>query len=300
MKPHFELRRVRDFGENISDSFTFFKDHFKALMKPLLVICGFFILINTIAYANMQTAAIDNAVDTMNGQTTPDNVFSVQNRLTSQFLGMGIFYVCFTFFVLSIFLVTYSYVAIYNDKTDGEKPTLLEVWGYFKYYFFRALGGSIVITLLTIAGMFLCLIPGIYLSVVFSLFLPIMVMENGSFSHAFNKCFQLIKSNWWITFGIIIVVSIMLSIAGAIVSLPVSGLMLSKMFLKMDLPTFPILLFFSLLVSIFYLAYSLMAISISLCYFSYEEQKEGTGILNRINNLGEKGPDTAHQPEEEY
>ncbi|MCC8408435.1 glycerophosphoryl diester phosphodiesterase membrane domain-containing protein [Mucilaginibacter sp. UR6-1] len=299
MKPHFELRRVRDFGENISDTFTFIKENFKPLMKPLLVICGFFILLNTVAYANMQADAIENAVDSMNNNV-PNNVFGYQNRGINQMVGVGLFYLCFFFFIMSIFIVTYSYIAIYKDKTDDEKPTLLEVWGYFKYYFFRSLGSYFVVTLLTIAGCFLCLLPGIYLGVVFSLLLPIIIMENGSFGHAFNKCFQLIKGNWWITFGIVVVVSIIISIAGAIISMPVTILMVTKMFLKWDFVMFPLLLIFGLLINVFYLSYSVMAVSTALCYFSYEEQKEGTGILNRINTLGEKGPDTSHLPTEEY
>lgn len=296
MKPHFELRRVRDFGETISDTFTFIRENFKALIKPLLVICGFFILINTITLANLYAGMTEAK---MQETSRPSNVFASQYG-DNYFINLLINYTSLFLFATSIFIVTYCYIAVYKDKTDGEKPTLVEVWGYFKYYFFRSIGSYFVVTLLSIAGCFLCLLPGIYLFVVFGLILPIIIMENGSFGHAFNKCFQLIKGNWWMTFGIIFVLSLIISFSGAIVSVPMGIVIAAKTLLQLDFLMYPILLVLSLLLSLIYLSYSLMAIAMSLCYFSFEEQKEGTGILSRINTLGEKGPDTTHQPEEEY
>src|SRR3954469_20272020 len=51
MKQPIELRRVRDFGQVINDSFTFLKENFKPLFKSLFIICGFFLVLGTITTA---------------------------------------------------------------------------------------------------------------------------------------------------------------------------------------------------------------------------------------------------------
>lgn len=299
MKPHFELRRVRDFGEIISDSFTFFKDNFKTLMKPLLVICGFFILIGTFAYTFMQSNLFEGISQTAGGPVR-NNTFENPLWTTNYLGGMLLFYFIFAFYLISIFIVTYSYIAIYLEKPENEKPSVIEVWGYYKYYFWRILGSSIVCILITAIGSVLCLLPGIYIGTVLSLAMPIIIFENASFGFAFNKSFTLIKGNWWLTFGTMFIISLIIGFGSYFVNAPMIILTVTKMLLKWDFWIFPLLLICGLLVNVFYLAYSLMAIATSMCYFSYCEQKEGTGLMNRIDMLGKTGDDNSHLPTEEY
>lgn len=296
----FELHRVRDFGEIINDSFAFFKDNFKPLMKPLLIICGFFILLGTVSYAFMQTSMLNFVSSNMNGQAGPGTFNNTPYSDPSYIAGTLLWYICLIFYMLSVYLITYSYIAIYKDKPNGEKPTLEEVWGYYKYYFLRALGSSILTGIVVGIGTILCILPGIYLFTVLILLLPIMIMENGSFSYAFSKSFTLIKNNWWLTFGTIFVVSLIVGFAGAIVQIPISILTVSKMLLKFSFPVFPIMLIFGLLANLMMLFYCLMAIAISLCYFSYSERKDGTGLLNRIDMLGQNNETNPDQPTEQY
>ncbi|GAA4330775.1 hypothetical protein GCM10023149_36190 [Mucilaginibacter gynuensis] len=295
MTPKFELRSIRDFGQIISDSFTFLKDNFKPLFIPLIVICGAFTLLGTVAYSFMQMGMM-NMMDIKN-QPNP-NVFR-SGIFNDYFLGMGLYYVAVGLYYFLIFLVTFSYIAVYREKKEQEKPTLEEVWGYVKYYFLRCIGSSFLLILLTIVGFVLCVIPGIYVSTVFALAMPIMIFENTSFSFAFSKCFKLISNNWWMTFGIIFVVSLIIGFAAGIASLPITLITVLKLFLVLKSFTTPLLVFFAFLVNVMYLSYSLLAIALSLCYFSYTERQEGTGLLDRINNLG-KDDDASHLPTEQY
>ena len=43
-----QFRKVREFGENISDTFSFIKQEFKPLLKSYLLIAGVLILITTL------------------------------------------------------------------------------------------------------------------------------------------------------------------------------------------------------------------------------------------------------------
>ncbi len=293
----FNFQRQRDFGEIISDSFTFFKDNFKSLMRPLLTICGFFIVICGISYGIFQNQQLEFQNQVM---SNPQNLYDVPTRTAWYWVSFGIYYLSFLLLTFSISLTTYCYIAVYKTKETDEKPTMLEVWGYYKYYFWRCVGAGILVLLLVGAGTVLCVLPGIYVAVALSLVLPVMVIENTSFSVAISKAFNLIKGNWWATFGIIFIMSLIVGIISGVGSVPVVILTILKMVMKLDFNLMPFFVIAGVIYCFLMLAQSLLAISSCLCYFSYEEQKEGTGLLNRIDNLGQQKNDDNNLPAEEY
>ncbi|HXU28788.1 MAG TPA: hypothetical protein VN698_16280, partial [Bacteroidia bacterium] len=115
------------------------------------------------------------------------------------------------------------YISVYLQK-GNVTPTFEEVWGYFKYYFFRVLGSGIVMAFLILIGALLCIIPGIYIANVFYLVIPIIVIENTSFGFAFNKSFRLIKDNWWFVFGVVFVTNLIVGVASSFASIPITVL----------------------------------------------------------------------------
>ena len=292
MKQAIELRRIRDFGQVINDSFAFLKENFKPLFKMLLIICGVFIILGTIStvftYFKMSSVFTFNI-----------NTYDSQSRALSY--GISALISALLIFITQAFihLVTLCYISVYVEKKNTT-PTLPEVWGYFRYYFFRVVGGSFLGFLMIILGCFFCLIPGIYLSIVFSLLIPVIVIENGSFSYAFNKCFALIKDHWWLVFGVIFIMTIIISIAGSIASIPLTVVTVGSKFFSTKVYTLPLIILFSVLKNILLLLYVLPAIAVSLCYLSLSEEKEGTGLLGRISRFGAKDNNDLNQPAEEY
>jgi hypothetical protein len=292
MKQRIELRRVRDFGQIINDSFTFLKENFKPLFTALLIICGFFIVIGSISaiftYMNMISPLTFN-VNRYNAGTQP--LGFVVSAL------VNVFIVILT--QAFIHLVTLCYISVYIQK-NNQTPTLAEVWGYFRYYFFRVLGAGIIIFFLMAIGLVLCLIPGIYLMPIMYLVIPVIVVENTSFGYAFNKSFRLIKSNWWLVFGVIFIMSLIVSVASSVVGIPITLITVGGTFLSLKGFTLPLLILFSILRNILLLAYALPAIAVCLCYLTLAEQKDGTGLLDRISQLGTNSDDRSTQTAEEY
>ena len=290
MKRPIELRRVRDFGQVINDSFTFLKENYKPLFTSLFVICGFFIVLGTV------TTVFTNLKMSEMYSTNLENIQGGRlDYLVSAFISIIIL-------VLSqscIHLATLCYISVYVQKKNA-KPTLPEVWGYFKYYFFRAFGSSILIWLIFMVGFLLCIIPGIYLLPILSLIIPIIVIENTSFGYAFNTSFRLIKENWWPTFGVIFVTSLIVGIMGSFAEYPLSFLSISSKFVSLRGFRLPLIIFFSVLRNILTLAYTLPYIATSLCYFNLAEQKDGLGLLGRIELFGKNTDDSLTLPTEEY
>ncbi|RVU01922.1 hypothetical protein EOD41_08175 [Mucilaginibacter limnophilus] len=297
MKPYFELRRIRDFGEIISDTFTFFKENFKDLFKPMLIICSVFILLNLVTLFVMQRNAAEGVSAMANG--TYNNDFDLPRWSINAFISSFIYYFSYLFFNFSIFIITYSYIAVFKEKPEGEKPTLNEVWGYYRYYFLRAVGSSIVCTLLIGIGIVFCLLPGIYFGIVLCLVLPVIIFENASFGYAFNKSFTLIKGNWWLTFGVLIVLFLVLLVSSLIIIVPSAIIQQTQLLINPEGWIWPVFILLMLFYNLFLLSYSLVAIAISMCYFSYSEQKDGTGLIDRINTLG-MNDQSSHLPNEEF
>src|SRR5260221_3663181 len=292
MKQPIELRRLRDFGQIITDSFTFLKENFKPLFIYLLITCGFFIVLGTItsvfAYMKMTSVFSFNL-----------NSYDAQAYSLSYILSIVINGFILILTQAFIHLITICYVSVYVQKNNPQ-PELAEVWGYFKYYFFRILGSSILLIILSAIGFLLCIIPGIYLMPVFYLIIPIIVIENASFSYAFNKSFRLIKDNWWLVFGVIFITSLIVGVAASFVSIPISVITIGSKFLSLKSYTLPLLIIFSFLRNILMLAYALPAIAICLCYFNLAEQKDATGLLDRIEKLGKNNDDNSSLPAEHY
>jgi hypothetical protein len=292
MKQPIELRKLRDFGQIINDSFTFLKENFKPLFKALLIICGFFIVVSTVStvftYLNMGSMANFNV-----------NSYEVVQKPFAYFLSalLSAFFLILTQAFIN--LVTLCYISVYLQKNNST-PTLAEIWGYFKYYFFRVLGSGILIFFLLGIGLVFCLIPGIYLFPICYLILPVIVIENSSFGYAFNKSFKLIKNNWWLVFGVIFIMSLIIGVASSIVGIPITVITLGGKFLSLKSFTVPLVILFSILRNILLLAYVLPAIAVCLCYFNLSEEKEGTGLISRIENIGKKDDHHSDLPAEEF
>ena len=297
MNQPLELRKSRDFGQIISDSFQFLRENFKPLFSALLVICGIFILIGTVTSTFQYTGMMGVYSQAFNPDST--NGLEVSGYTYSYVLSILFNAFIILLLELCIYLTTMSYISVYLERR-GAKPTLAAVWGYFRYYFFRAFGSGFVLFLLIMVGIVCCVIPGIYLGVVFSLVIPIIVMENASFGYAFNKSFRLIRDNWWFVFGMSIVTGLIVSVVNSIAGVPLTVFTLMGSFFQHKSYTLPLIIIFSFMRNLLMLAYTLPNTAIALCYFKLSEEKEGLGLLGRMENFGKTTDDNTGLPSEEY
>jgi len=278
MRANIELNRSREFGDIISDTFAFAKQNFKSLLKPYFVIGGLLLITDILISAWVNTNRGDASITTL--------------------AGLGeLFFDFINHIVLT--LVTLSYLAVYRQK-DNQPADTIEVWGYFKYYFFRVLLAQIVLVIFAVIGFFFCFLPGVYLSVVFSLITPIMVMENGSIRYSFDKAFKIIKENWWLTFGAILLIVIVTVMIMLIIMLPAMIIYGGTQWLTGEkLDTFAGILQ-SIMINLCQLLWIIPVITITLVYYSLTEEKEGNSLIDRINSFGRKSPDPNQSSSEQY
>lgn len=272
MKENIELNRVREFGDIISDTFVIFRQNFKPLLMSFGVICGLFVI------ANILISAVVN--NTRHGD--------LSLHLHWLFLSMTFSVVYHTAFILTVL----SYLAIYKEK--GNQPAeVLEVWGYFKYYYFRVFVTQILLLIAAIIGFFFCFLPGVYLSVVFALVTPIMVIENGSIEYSFKRVFKIIKENWWFTFGTILLMIIFVVICTLTLMLPPMIFYGGAQWLLGESPDNTAGIIQAIMMNICQVFWMIPIIAITLVYYTLTEEKEGNSLIDRIKMFGKNtsGPD---------
>lgn len=292
MQPKIELVKTRDFGEIINDTFTFISQNWKPLLKSYAIICGFFIVANVVVALLQQ----NKMISVMQTHTNTGRFTSFGTVFGSAYF-LSLLFTLFTY--TAIALVPLCFISLYKEK-GNVAPETEEVWGYFKYYFFRVLGSNLLVGLCLIIGLFLCLVPGLYLLPILSLVLPVIVFENTNLGFGWSKSFQLIKENWWQTFGAIAVIWIITYAALMIFIIPTSLVSVGSMFIsKAAHPSYFGLMVTTVISALCQVFLILPVITSALCYFNLNEQKEGTGLLGRINNFGNNDLD-AGLPKEEY
>lgn len=294
MKDKVEFRQLREFGELIGDTFLFMKQNFKPLMKSFFALTGIFIVGGIISsmIAQLQLVGIAQAAGTA-FDDSPRNMF----------YNVGFTYVLSIVFALltytSMYVSVLSYIALYIEK-GNVAPNIDEVWAYFKYYFFRMMGSGILLFIFFMLCLILCILPGIYVYPAVTIFAPIMILENGSFTHSFDRSFKLLKNEWWITAAVILVINLIFYAFSTVVQLPAIIIMMVGAFTQGERTiTNAYAVISSVSQQISYIFMIIPIICSSLIYFNLVERKENLGLFQRMDSLGQN-PETDQTIQEEY
>lgn len=297
MEPSIELSKTRDFGEIIADSFLFIRQNLKPLVSSFFVFCGFFLLAGCVTGIMQQIRVSDMYDGTYVG--TPGRPFSNFANAFSLSTILAMIFTLLTYIAMPVTVI--SFMALYKQK-GNIAPTNEEVWGYFKFYFLKILGGAFVNMILLTLGFIMCFIPGIYFYPVLSLIFPIIIVENTSYGYAFNQSFRLIKENWWTTFGALFITYLISSICMGIITIPFAAVNIWNVFLRsghFEQLSVITIVSGTLLRQLAQVLYILPLVGLVICYFSLTEAKDATGLMDRIDQLGNNAAD-ANAPAEEY
>jgi len=288
-----EFKKRRDFGQIINDTFTFIRQNFKSLMTTYFIFCGLFVLGGMLSMLLQQYKTV-NMFNNMDINSGTRNISFIDR--------FGFEYILAIIFSLASYASTVvavlSYIAVYVQK-GNQVATTDEVWGYFKYYFLKVFGSSLLLSLLVGVGLLFCLIPGLWLLPFVSVIFPIMIMENGSLGYSFNRSFKLVKDNFWLTFGTLIIVYIIVYACMTVVVLPTTLLSMIGLFSHKRPEMSLIFTMLSTVLQYLCQVFTIIPmVTVALIYFNLLEEKENTGLMERISNFGntEKPMDT--RPEE--
>jgi hypothetical protein len=289
-----EFKKERDLGAIITDTFTFIRDNWKdyfltvfKIIGPVLLVGAAILVFAMVSYSGTIQGMLTLEQSAPDPSDAIDSVFGMFGWLFLMFLVFGIVYTLLS--EVSLFYVK-SYIE--NDGVvnfeEVKEQTYSNIWKF--------VGLGILAILMMIVGYALCFFPVIYISVVLSLAMPIMVFESKSIGDTISHSFTLIKGQWWNTFGVVIVIGILVSMLGFVFSIPslIYQLISMGVSISNEDPTAilgvlddPIYLILNLLAYFGkFLFYSVTLISSAFIYYDLNEQKNFTGTFEKIDNLG--------------
>jgi hypothetical protein len=137
--------------------------------------------------------------------------------LASLFGGFGVTVVISL--LAQAFLVGFVTVVV-GRAVLGRPLDFAEVWQELRPRLLPLLGLTVVYTLMVVIGLLACVLPGIWLAVVFGLAAPALVFERCGVGQAFTRSRALVKGSWWRVFGILLLSTAITFLIGLILGLP--------------------------------------------------------------------------------
>lgn len=280
-----DFRQVREFSAVLNDTFSFYRTHFKPLTKTLFATLGPLILIAVIvgAWQQLQSPALTGKRDTFGF------LFS-----GTYWLSAGISYILNLFIVSLYAAMVYEYIQSYVEG-QGSEAIVASLRGKAMKHLVKILFASIIVGILVMLGFMFCIVPGIYLAVIFSLTLPVLVHEKTSIFDAIGRSRELVSGYGWFTFGLLVVFFLLMVVVGFIVVMPsILATMLVTMHSTDQATSMSnikwVLVGLTLASTVIsYLCYAIPMIGISVHYHSLVERKESKGLSQEIDQIGGSG-----------
>ncbi len=271
------LRQKRSLSELISITFDFIKVNFKIILLsfltfgvPLVVPGIYFFSKFTI---NMSTSMLGGGMD-------------------FDFPSLGIGLVLLFAGVLLYYISINVLVALYLDAEDPKSITINNIWDGIIKNLGKYIGAGVLITLMVLVGYVLLVIPAIYIGIAVSYVFFIITFEDKGVGNAISRSFEIIKGNWWSTFGFILLIGLIQGAIGYIVSLPLS--LLNEFLIgplsdgnSLDSATINTAIISSVISMTFTMFVSCIStVGIAIKYFSIVEDKERIGLQDEIEAMG--------------
>lgn len=300
------FRQVRDFGETFNVSVKFLKQNFKLFFQSLFFIAGPFILVSSIAGAFYQSSAIE--ISTLGTITSG-------NPLAQYGWSFLIFMLAAILSGIVLIGTTFSFMINYMEKgpdgftvNDVANKLLQNIGNILAVFFVFTLLGILIIAVL--AGLVFALtnvapVLGILFMLAFIfgmliLFPPLMwqlsvvylvkMQEDRGVLESFGRTREVMRSNFWWTWVIVICSAIAIGIVGFVFTLPqlVYQMILLFSHIKNGGGETPVafLIVATLCTFCSTILYSLLYVVNAFHYYSLAEAKDGVGLLERINEIG--------------
>jgi len=304
------FRVDRDFGETFNASLKFLKQNFKLLFKSILFIAGPFILLSAIAGAYYSATAVQNT--SLGGS----KIFG----LGAQYgLAYFVFIIAAAAANLALIATVFSFMITYYEKgpnnfslADVRKVASKSV-GHVAATFFTlllyillaviVLGGigfifgsisiglGILYAFLIIVGLLIIGPPIMW--VIHSVYL-IKMHEGGNAFFAFGRSRDVLKDNFWWTWVIMVCGSLGVGLVAGIFTLPqivytfVLSFTNASNYGEAPELSIPFMIVAGVCTFCSTILYSVLYIISGFHYYSLAEKKEGKGMFERINEIGQK------------
>jgi hypothetical protein len=203
--------RVMPLGELLDETFKLYRRHFTVIAGVALVIILPGLILSLIS-GSYRANPISFAQSVLQNANNPDELARIQAR-QSQYTSSPLYLLSFP---IAALLFPFSVGALYRAATSlaaGNVETIGSVLlGTLRRYF--AVWGVVILgVLVALGGIAIVTIPVvIWVLIRWSVAIPALFAEGVGPVKALGRSWNLVRDNWWRTLGILIIVSIMVSL----------------------------------------------------------------------------------------
>jgi hypothetical protein len=308
----FRLRKTRNFSQKLEATFEFIRITAKPLFKSLFFFTSPFVLIGTFLFSNLFSKVMALVINAGEGVEPDVNSLMTIGFSVFGFLGLMIFA------GTMVIAVIYANIRLYeqnetvdfthNDVWEKTKkmywPIFASTFLYGIIFFVCYMIIVIPVALLAAVLSFLIvpliyLIFGFFLVIVFTA-LPAQIFGGKNIGSAVSHSFKLLKSNWWATLGLLILLLLIYNVVTIVFSIPfyvglvVNILGAAEVNPMKETPIYMAALnylFGAILLVGTFISYTIPIVGMALQYFNLSEVKEATSLIQRIDSFGEAEPE---------
>jgi hypothetical protein len=283
-----DFKQKRDLGAMLSDTFQFLNAEWKPFFGSILKISIIPILIAicTVVYSTMSSVSFLGDFD----QVTDYDIVNL--NFSDLILPISIAIISYLTALASITVAALSYIKSYTAHKGFVNYQ--EIQNLTKEKFWPYVGLFIIVGIIVFFGMLFCILPGIYFGVVLSLSFCLVIFQNKGVLDAISDSFGFIKEHWWETFGILIVVQLLIAVASFLVDLPASfyqtvdiGSILKDQDTTELSSAFADPIYLSLIAFSYFVKFILYIVSIVVSVFIYYDiQEQKNPSSDSINEIG--------------
>jgi hypothetical protein len=120
--------------------------------------------------------------------------------------------------VIGYFWVQAALVETVNDVRDGRADRSIgETYTAVRPRLAAATIAGVLAAIGIGIGLVLLIVPGLYLLTIWSMLIPVIVLERRSAGEAFTRSREVVRGNGWSVFGLVIITFLLVGIASAII-----------------------------------------------------------------------------------
>jgi hypothetical protein len=151
-----------------------------------------------------------------------DLLSALANEAAGDDVAAGIFWavVAFTVGIVGYFWVQAALVELVQDVRDGRADrTIGETYSAVQPRLPAVIAAGVLAAIAIGIGILLLIVPGLFLLTIWSMLVPVIVIEGRAAGEAFTRSREVVKGNGWSVFGLIIITFLLVGIASAVIRL---------------------------------------------------------------------------------
>lgn len=286
MTEQIDFRQTRDFSQVLTETFNFVRQNIKILGTHLVIVMGF----PAVLVGFLTEYWTPNATDF---QTSGFDFLDYYAALLPLYLItmlLSIFYSC----------LIYAYTMLYIERGFDQFETR-DVFNYASRYLLKATIASLLSFVFLMVAVVMFILPFFYILVPLSFLYIVIFNEDKGIFESISRCFEVVSGNWWNTFGLIILLGVIVYMLTIAVSVPqiLMGVFIEFNAAKNeDIEMYKLI---SAFLGVFtnlagYLIFLIFHFGIIFQYFSLVEQKEVPGLLRRIDSIAQSEEPDGESP----